>query len=78
MISYWYGTVPWVSPKDFKSFYIIDTEDHITEEAITCSATQSVEPNSVLVVVRSGILKHTLPIAINRIRVLEAVVHQLQ
>lgn len=50
----------------------------VLEEAITCSATQSVEPNSVLVVVRSGILKHTLPIAINRVRVLEAVVHQLQ
>lgn len=68
IIRYWNGTIPWVSPKDFKSFYIDDTEDHITEEAITCSATQSVEPNSVLVVVRSGILKHTLPVAINRVR----------
>ena len=54
---YWIGEIPWVSPKDFKAFYIYDAEDHISEDAISCSATQSVEPDSVLVVVRSG--KHT-------------------
>lgn len=67
--SYWGGTIPWVSPKDFKSFYIYDSEDHITEKAIDDSATQRVVPDSVLVVVRSGILKHTLPVAVNKVEV---------
>lgn len=63
---YWDGEIPWVSPKDFTSFYIEDTEDHITDLAIQESATQRVEKNSILVVVRSGILKHALPVAINK------------
>ena len=67
--SYWGGTIPWVSPKDFKSFYLYDSEDHITEKAIDDSATQKGIPDSVLVVVRSGILKHTLPVAINKVEV---------
>lgn len=67
--SYWGGTIPWVSPKDFVSFYLYDSEDHITEKAINDSATQKVIPDSVLVVVRSGILKHTLPVAINKVEV---------
>ena len=67
--SYWGGAIPWVSPKDFRSFYLYDSEDHITEKAIKDSATQKVAPDSVLVVVRSGILKHTLPVAINKVEV---------
>ena len=39
--------------------------DHITEEAIAHSTTNLVPANSVLMVIRSGILKHTLPVAIN-------------
>ena len=67
--SYWKGTIPWVSPKDFKSFYLFDSEDHITEKAIIDSSTQIASANSVLVVVRSGILKHTLPVALNQVEV---------
>lgn len=66
---YWNGTIPWVSPKDFKSFYLYDSEDHITEKAIMDSSTRIASSNSVLVVVRSGILKHTLPVAINKVEV---------
>ena len=66
---YWGGSIPWVSPKDFKSFYLYDSEDHITEKAVDDSATQRVISDSVLVVVRSGILKHTLPVAINKVEV---------
>jgi type I restriction enzyme S subunit len=43
---------------------ITDTEDHITKEAVAQSATNLVEAGSVLIVVRSGILQHTLPVAI--------------
>lgn len=67
--SYWGGTIPWVSPKDFKSFYLYDSADHITEKALLDSSTQIANANSVMVVVRSGILKHTLPVAINKVEV---------
>jgi type I restriction enzyme S subunit len=59
------GTIPWVSPKDMKRDLIDDAEDHITEAAVRGSATNLIPPRSVLVVTRSGILRHSLPIAIN-------------
>jgi len=58
------GTIPWVSPKDMKVNLIDDTQDHITHEAVEKSTTNLVEPGSLLIVVRSGILQHTLPIAV--------------
>jgi type I restriction enzyme, S subunit len=58
------GTLPWVSPKDMKVDVIQDSEDHITEAALRASATNLVESGSVLVVTRSGILQHTLPVAL--------------
>lgn len=60
---YWEGTIPWVSPKDMKVDFIADAEDHISEAALKDSATKLVPAGSILIVVRSGILKHTLPIA---------------
>lgn len=62
---YWTGDIPWVSPKDMKSEFITDTEDHITEEAVKESATRMIHPGAVLLVVRSGILRHTIPVAVN-------------
>ena len=64
--SYWEGDIPWVSPKDMHTWQILDAEDHITEQAVTESATEVVPPGSLLVVVRSGILRHTIPVAVNR------------
>ena len=58
------GDIPWVSPKDMKTPKIRDAQDHITEAAVKGSSTSLVPAGSVLVVVRSGILKHTLPVAI--------------
>lgn len=58
------GTIPWVSPKDMKRFHISEAEDLITEDAISTSSTNLVAARSVLIVTRSGILKHTLPVAI--------------
>jgi type I restriction enzyme S subunit len=60
---FWQGDIPWVSPKDMKTNRIQDTEDRISAEAIRSSATRIVGLNSVLVVVRSGILAHSLPVA---------------
>lgn len=66
---YYVGTIPWVSPKDMKSWDIVDSQDHINQLALDNSAAKLISPGSVLIVVRSGVLKHTLPIAINRVPV---------
>lgn len=61
---FWRGDIPWASPKDFGTFYLADTEDHISDTAIKQSATQLIPKNSVLVVFRSGVLIHSLPVAV--------------
>lgn len=58
------GDIPWVSPKDMKTDLIGGAEDHITAEAVACSATQLIPERSVLVVTRSGILRRTLPVGL--------------
>ncbi|MDB6025499.1 MAG: type restriction-modification system, subunit [Verrucomicrobiales bacterium] len=64
-LRYWTdGTIPWVSPKDMKNDLLTSTQEHITEAALSQSATNLVEAGSVLVVARSGILQHTLPVSI--------------
>ena len=62
--SFWeQGTIPWISSKDMKSATLEDTQDHITEKAVK-EASMTVYPaNSIAVVTRSGILKHTFPVA---------------
>lgn len=64
-LDYWDGQIPWVSPKDMKKEQIEDSEDHITTLGLAESATSLIEPGAVLMVVRSGILRHSIPIAIN-------------
>ncbi len=61
---YWEnGTIPWITSKDMKVSTLEDTEDHITTKAIK-EASMTVYPsNGIAVVTRSGILKHTLPVA---------------
>jgi type I restriction enzyme S subunit len=66
--SYWTdGTLPWVSPKDMKVFLITSSEDQVTTRAL--ERLTLIPANSILVVVRSGILSRTLPVAINQISV---------
>ncbi len=66
---YFDGAIPWVTPKDMKASELRDSLVRITERGLQESATKLVPPNSVLVVVRSGVLKHSVPIAINRVPV---------
>lgn len=61
---FWRGDIPWVSPKDMGGDEITDAEDHISPEAVAGSATKVVPENSILVVVRSGILVRRLPVAL--------------
>lgn len=63
--SYWNnGDVLWASPKDMKTALIVDTEDKITKDSIENSSAKWIAKDSILFVVRSGIIKRILPIAI--------------
>ncbi len=67
-IRYWTnGTVPWLTPKDMGPTEIFVTRDKITEEACINSAVKKIPANSVVFVVRSGILERKLPVAITRV-----------
>jgi type I restriction enzyme, S subunit len=65
--NYYEGHIPWLTSKDMKGDYIFDTQEHITEQAIRESATKLVPANSVLVVVKSKVLMHRLPVAVTRV-----------
>jgi type I restriction enzyme, S subunit len=67
--AYYGGSIPWVTPKDMKSWNITTSQEAITEKGLAQSAARLIEPNSVLLVVRSGVLKHTLPVGVNRVRI---------
>lgn len=58
------GSVPWVSPKDMKVEIIGETEDKITPDAVGGSSAKYVPAGSVLMVMRSGILRHSFPVAV--------------
>lgn len=61
---YWGGSLPWVSAKDFKTFRFEDSEDHITEKAAREATTYVVDKPALLMVSRSGILQHSLPVMV--------------
>jgi type I restriction enzyme S subunit len=52
-----------------KTERISDSEDHITREAIAHSTASLIKAGSVLIVTRSGILRHTLPVAVSSVGV---------
>jgi len=60
---FWGGEIPWVSPKDMKASLITSTQDSITAKGVDGSAASVVPAGSILVVARSGILAHTVPVA---------------
>ena len=61
------GDIPWVSSKDMKYNIITDSQIHINELGVRNSTVKMIPVNSVIMVIRSGILKHTLPIAVNAV-----------
>ena len=61
---YFTGDIPWATSKDIKSRYLHDAQEHITEEAIQNSATRLVPKDTILIVVKSKILAHSLPVTI--------------
>lgn len=61
------GDIPWVSSKDMKTDVLIDSQIKINQLGVDNSTAKIVPINSVIMVIRSGILKHTLPVAINAV-----------
>ena len=61
------GDIPWVSSKDMKTDVLNDSQIKINQLGVDNSTAKIVPVNSVVMVIRSGILKHTLPIAINKV-----------
>lgn len=60
---YWGGNILWASPKDFDGPLLEGTEDKITEFATQETSLSTYETGSIAIVVRSGVLRHTLPVA---------------
>lgn len=57
------GTIPWISSKDMKKAILDDTKDHITDIALKEASMMLFPEESIAIVTRSGILKHTFPVA---------------
>ena len=61
------GDIPWVSAKDMKTDVLKDSQIKINQLGVDNSTARLVPVNSVIMVIRSGILKHTLPVAVNKV-----------
>lgn len=62
--AFWGGEIPWVSSQEVKLSRLTDTSQHITQEALDYCSNVVFPAETVVMVVRSGILKHTLPVSI--------------
>ena len=61
---YWTDEVPWVSPKDMKIARIASAQMSVSKKAIEDGHTPLLRPGNLMMVVRSGILRRSIPIAI--------------
>ena len=62
---YWSaGDFPWISSGDVKTRYLDDSSQHITQHAVGDNAAVIIPKHSIVVVVRSGILRRFLPVAL--------------
>lgn len=62
---WWRGDVPWLSPKDMKSFEMSDTSGHVTRLA-AATGSRVMPANTVFIVIRGMILAHTFPVVLSR------------
>lgn len=61
--AFWGGAIPWISAKSLKSFYLFDSEDHVTDAAITDGA-RLVAPGDILMLVRGMTLHNDVPVGL--------------
>ena len=64
--TFWDGDIPWITPKDMKQLRLSSSEDKVTQLAVN-DGLILVPPHSVLIVVRSGILRRAVPTAVNEV-----------
>jgi type I restriction enzyme S subunit len=64
---YFSGAICWATSKDMKHEFLDDTQEHVTKEAVAGSAAKVVPIGTILVVVKSKVLMHRLPVAIARV-----------
>jgi type I restriction enzyme, S subunit len=60
---YFQGQICWASSKDMGNEILVNTQEHITQEAIDNCSTKIVPPGVLLVVVKSKILMRRLPVS---------------
>jgi type I restriction enzyme S subunit len=65
---FWDGQIDWFSPKDIKSDELFASEMKITAAGAKETGLQLYPPGCLFIVARSGILKRTLPVSINRVK----------
>lgn len=71
---YWKPEILWISPKDFgNDLYIDDSELSISKEGADAARLQVLDPGTLAMVVRSGVLAHTLPVSVLQV---EATINQ--
>ena len=64
---YWNGDVTWLSPKDIKADAVSDSKLKITKKGLLDTRLVLYPAGSLFIVARSGILRRTFPVAINRV-----------
>jgi type I restriction enzyme S subunit len=64
---YWGGSIVWLSPKDIKADEVSESELKITAKGLGETGLEEYPAGCLFIVARSGILKRTLPVAINRV-----------
>lgn len=68
--SYWNnGSIYWISAKDMKSDEIVSSGDLITENAVKETKLKICPKETILMVIRSGIISHSFPVAITNVEV---------
>jgi len=58
---FWNGDVPWICPKDMKTFDLANSIERITQEAAQCGS-RIMPKGTVFIVIRGMILAHTFPV----------------
>lgn len=64
--AYWGDEIPWLCPKDMKSFDLATTSEKLTHTGVRYGS-REVPANSVFIVVRGMILAHTFPVSISSV-----------
>ena len=61
---YWRGDIPWISPKDMKSDFLLDSSVHVSRIGLDATNLTLVEAGNPAIVVRGMILARDVPVAL--------------